>query len=59
MKFPKRVKHRGRVLAVIYGKFESYPLYRVSWSVNGKRKMKAFDSFGGGAGANQLRGEVW
>ena len=53
MKFPNRVKHRGRALAVIYGKSKSYPLYRVSWSVNGKRRMKAFDRFGGDDGANQ------
>lgn len=53
MKFPKRVKHRGRVLAMIYGKSESYSLYRVAWSVNGKRRMKAFERFGGDDGANQ------
>lgn len=51
MKFPKHVKHRGKALAVIYGKSRSYPQYRVAWSANGKRRMKAFDHYGGEDGA--------
>src|SRR5437879_8396647 len=35
VRFPKRIKHRGRVLATIYGKSKSYPLYRVSWTASG------------------------
>ncbi len=46
VRFPKRIKHRGRVLATIYGRSKSYPLYRVSWSVAGKRLMKAFNRYG-------------
>jgi hypothetical protein len=42
VKFPKRIKHRGKVLATIYGKSKSYALYRVAWTVAGKRVMKAF-----------------
>lgn len=45
MKYPKHIKHRGRVLASIYGKGK-YPLYRVGWTVAGKRMMKAFDRYG-------------
>jgi hypothetical protein len=45
VKFPKRIKHRGRVLATIYGKFKSYPLYRVAWTVAGRRMMKAFPHY--------------
>jgi integrase len=54
VKYPKQIKHRGKVLAVIYGKSKSYPLYRVAWSVQGKRRMKAFERFGGEEGANQF-----
>lgn len=54
VKFPKRVKHRGRVFATIYGKSKSYPLYRVAWQAQGKRLMKAFPRFGGEDGANQF-----
>jgi hypothetical protein len=32
VKFPKRIKYRGKVLATIYGKSKSYPLYRVAWT---------------------------
>ena len=32
VKFPKRIKHGGKVLATIYGKSKSYPLYRVAWT---------------------------
>ena len=43
VRFQKRIKHRGRVLATIYGKSKSYPAYRVAWTVAGKRLMKAFN----------------
>lgn len=46
VKFPKRIKYRGRVLATIYGKSKSYPLYRVAWNAAGKRMMKAFPRYG-------------
>ena len=45
MTFPKRIKHRGRVLATIYGKSRSYPLYRVSWTASGRRMMQAFRTY--------------
>ena len=31
VKFPKRIKHRGRVLATIYGKSKGRDSYRVAW----------------------------
>jgi len=46
VKFPKRIKHRGRTLATIYGKSKAYPAYRVAWNVNRKRMMKAFPRYG-------------
>lgn len=51
LRFPKRIKFRGRELATIYGKYKAYPQYRVAWSVQGKRRMKAFDRYGGEDGA--------
>src|SRR5688572_9635744 len=53
MRFPKRIKHRGRVFATIYNKSEAYPMCRVVYSIHGKRRMKAFDRFGGKDGANE------
>jgi integrase len=44
VKYPKRIKHRGRVLATIY-KPKSYPLYRVAWHVAGRRRMASFPSY--------------
>ena len=45
MRFPKRVKYRGRVLVTIYGKSKSYPLYRVAWTASGRRMMQAFRTY--------------
>jgi hypothetical protein len=41
VKFPKRIKHRGKVLAVSYGKSKSHG-YRVAWQVAGQRRMQGF-----------------
>jgi integrase len=46
VKFPKHIKHRGRTWATIYAKSKHYPLYRVAWTVAGKRMMKAFPRYG-------------
>jgi hypothetical protein len=51
VKFPKVIKLRGKSLAKIYGKAGAYGLYRVAWSINGKRQMKAFRHYGGKEGA--------
>ena len=45
MRFPKRVKYRGRGLVTIYGKSKSYPLYRVSWAASDRRMMQAFRTY--------------
>ena len=45
MRFPKQLKHRGRTLARIYGKSETYPMYRVAWNIGGRRLMKAFPNY--------------
>jgi integrase len=45
MRFPKRIRHRGQVLATIYGKSASYPAYRLAWRVAGKRRMERFQTY--------------
>ena len=45
MKFPKRIKHRGRVLATIYAKCKGRDSYRVAWQVAGQRRMASFPSY--------------
>ncbi len=46
VKFPKRIKFRGRPLATIYRPSKSYPNYRVAWTAGGRRMMKAFHRYG-------------
>jgi hypothetical protein len=46
VRFPKRIEYRGRTFATIYAKSESYPLYRVAWTVSGRRLMKSFNRYG-------------
>jgi hypothetical protein len=45
MRFPKRIRHRGQVLATIYGKSKSYAAYRLAWRVAGKRRMERFQTY--------------
>ena len=45
VRFPKRIRHRGQVLATIYGKSASYPAYRLAWRVAGKRRMERFQTY--------------
>jgi len=45
VKFPKRIKHRGRVLATIYAKSKGRDSYRVAWHVAGQRRMASFPSY--------------
>lgn len=53
-KWPKKVKHRGKVLAKIY-RSDSRAGYRVAWqAAEGRRMMKSFASYGGPAGALQF-----
>ena len=47
MKYPVLLRPRknGPVLARIYRPAKAYPLYRLAWSVGGKRMMKAFPTY--------------
>jgi integrase len=45
MRFPKRIRYRGQVLATIYGKSKAYSAYRLAWRVAGKRRMERFHSY--------------
>jgi len=45
VKYPKRIKYRGRVLATIYGKCKGRDSYRVAWQVAGQRRMASFPSY--------------
>jgi integrase len=40
-----RIKHRGQVLATLYGKSKAYPAYRLAWRVTGKRRMERFQTY--------------
>ncbi len=42
VKFPKRIKHRGRVRATIYGKCKGRDSYRMAWQATGQRHMASF-----------------
>jgi integrase len=45
VKYPKRIKHRGRVYATIYNRCKGRDSYRVAWQVAGKRQMASFPSY--------------
>jgi integrase len=45
VKFPKKIKYRGRVLAKIYGKSKGYPFYRLCYYVAGKRHVRSFRTY--------------
>ena len=45
MKYPKRIRFRGKVLATIYGKCKGRDSYRVAWQVAGQRRMASFPSY--------------
>ncbi len=45
MKYPKRIRHRGRVLATIYGKSRNYPRYRLAYYVAGRRRQRTFSTY--------------
>ena len=44
MKFPKKLKYRGQVLARIYAKTATHP-YRLYWRVDRKTRIKEFRSY--------------
>jgi integrase len=45
VKYPMKLKYRGRVLATIYGKTASRP-YRLYWRVNRQTRIKEFQRYG-------------
>ncbi|MGH7952912.1 MAG: tyrosine-type recombinase/integrase, partial [Limisphaerales bacterium] len=45
VKFPKRIKFRGRVFATIYAKTKARRSYRVAWQVAGQRHMASFRTY--------------
>jgi integrase len=45
VKFPKKIKYRGHVLATIYAKKQNYPFYRLAYRINGQRRMKHFRTY--------------
>jgi integrase len=45
VKYPKRIKYRGKVLATIYGRCKGRDSYRVAWQVAGQRRMASFASY--------------
>jgi len=45
VKYPKRIRFRGKVLATIYGKCKGRDSYRVAWQVAGQRRMASFPSY--------------
>jgi integrase len=53
-KWPKKVKHRNKVLAKIYQPCQGRESYRVTWYAAGKRQMKSFPTFAGRGGAKEF-----
>ena len=45
VRFPKKIRRRGHVLATIYAKKKNYPFYRLAYRINGKRLMKHFRTY--------------
>jgi len=53
-KWPKRVKHRNKVLAKIYRPCRGRDSYRTTWYAAGKRQMKSFPTYAGKGGAKEF-----
>lgn len=47
VKWPKKIKHRNKVLARIYPKCKGRDSYRLAWTAAGKRQMKSFPTYSG------------
>ncbi len=43
--WPKKLKHRNKVLARICPKCKGRSSYRLAWSIGGKRQMKSFATY--------------
>jgi integrase len=53
-RWPKKVKHRRKVLAKIYRPCKGRESYRVTWYAAGKRQMKSFATYAGERGAKEF-----
>lgn len=53
-KWPKRVKHRNKVLAKIYRPCRGRDSYRVTWYAASRRQMKSFSTYAGPGGAKEF-----
>ncbi len=53
-KWPKRVKHRNKVLAKIYRPCRGRESYRMTWYAAGRRQMKSFPTYAGQGGAKEF-----
>jgi integrase len=53
-KWPKRIKHRNKVLAKIYRPCRGRESYRVTWYASGQRQMKSFPTYAGHGGAKEF-----
>lgn len=52
-KWPKKVKHRNKVLAKVYRPCKGRDSYRVTWYAAGQRMMKSFATYSGPGGAKE------
>lgn len=52
-KWPKKVKHRNKVLAKVYRPCQGRGSYRVVWYAAGGRQMKSFPTYAGKGGAKE------
>jgi integrase len=55
VKFPKKIKYRGRVYAKIYGKSAGYPFYRLAYYVAGRRHISSFRTYGAAKSAGDKK----
>jgi integrase len=57
-KWPKKVKHRKKVLAKVYRPCKGRGSYRVTWYAAGNRQMKSFSTYAGKDGAKEFADEL-
>lgn len=53
-KWPKKVKHRNKVLAKVYRPCQGRESYRVVWRAAGQRQMKSLPTYAGAGGAKEF-----
>jgi len=53
-KWPKKVKHRNKVLAKVYRPCQGRGSYRVVWYAAGERRMKSFANYAARGGAREF-----